>query len=154
LAFREADFWDITSTSTVIRDVSVRVVVLFVDEIRLNVCYLFYKLNEMADSLTNSELLVMSAALHLGNYAYGVPIVEELERNRHPMSVATVYVVLARLEERGLVVSAMGEATPERGGRAKRYFRVTGKGVRQVRALQNTLVELWRDVPQLEGGMT
>ena len=108
----------------------------------------------MSDPLTNSELLVMSAVLHLANNAYGVPIVQELERNRHPMSVATVYVVLGRLEERGLVLSTMGEATPERGGRAKRYFRVTAKGVREVRALQRTLIELWRGVPQLQGGTT
>jgi DNA-binding PadR family transcriptional regulator len=108
----------------------------------------------MADSLTNAELLVMSAVLRLNNNAYGVPIVEELERNRHPMSVATMYVVLGRLEERGLVASTMGEATPERGGRAKRYFRVTAKGVREVRALQQTLLRLWRGVPQLQGETT
>jgi PadR family transcriptional regulator PadR len=115
---------------------------------------LFYRLKEMADSLTNSELLVLLAVLRLSNNAYGVPIMQELERNRHRMSVATVYVVLGRLEARGLVASAMGEATPERGGRAKRYFRVTAKGVRQVRALQQTLVQLWRGVPQLQGGTT
>ena len=72
-------------------------------------------------------------------------------RHRHRMSVATMYVVLSRLESRGLVASAMGEATPERGGRAKRYFRVTAKGLRQVRTLQQTLVQLWRGVPQLQG---
>jgi PadR family transcriptional regulator len=106
------------------------------------------------DSLTNSELLVMSAVLRLGNDTYGVPIVQELERNRHPLSVATVYVVLGRLEARGLVAAAMGEATPERGGRAKRYFRVTAKGVREVRALQRTLIRLWSGVPQLQGDTT
>src|SRR4029453_6868097 len=116
--------------------------------------YLFYTLKEMSDSLTNSELLVLLALLRLGNSAYGVPIVQELERNRSRMSVATVYVALGRLEARGFVASTVGEATPERGGRAKRYFRVTGKGVRQVRALQQTLVQLWRGVPQLQGGTT
>ena len=113
---------------------------------------LFYTLKEMDDSLTNSELIVMLAVLRLSNNAYGVPIVRELERNRHRMSVATVYVVLGRLQTRGLVASALGEATPERGGRAKRYFRVTAKGVRQVRALQQALIQLWRGVPQLQGG--
>jgi DNA-binding PadR family transcriptional regulator len=108
----------------------------------------------MTDSLTNSELLVMSAVLRLDNNAYGVPIVQELERNRYAMSVATVYVVLGRLEQRGLVASTMGDATPERGGRAKRYFRVTAKGVREVRAVQRTLLQLWRGVPRLEGETT
>lgn len=103
-------------------------------------------------SLTNAELLVMSALLCLDNYAYGVPIVDELERHERRMSVATAYVVLNRLEADGLVSSDVGEATPERGGKARRYFRVTAKGVREVRALQRTLMQLWRGVPQLHGG--
>jgi DNA-binding PadR family transcriptional regulator len=48
----------------------------------------------------------------------------------------------------------MGEATAERGGKAKRYFRVTARGLREIRALQQTLVQLWRGVPQLQGGTT
>jgi PadR family transcriptional regulator, regulatory protein PadR len=108
----------------------------------------------MAASLTNAELLVLSALLRLDNRAYGVPIVEELERHHNEMSVATVYVALSRLEASGLVASTVGEATPERGGRAKRYFRVTARGVREVRALQQTLLQLWRGVPQLQGGTT
>jgi PadR family transcriptional regulator, regulatory protein PadR len=108
----------------------------------------------MSGSLTNAELLVMSALLRLDNHAYGVPIVEELERHQHRMSVVTVYVVLKRLEESGLVTSSVGEATPERGGKAKRYFRVTAKGVREVRALQRTLMQLWRRVPRLQGATT
>jgi DNA-binding PadR family transcriptional regulator len=108
----------------------------------------------MSGSVTNAELLVMSAVLRLDNHAYGVPVVEELERHQHRMSVVTVYVVLNRLEQSGLVASTVGEATPERGGKAKRYFRVTAKGVREVRALQRTLVQLWRGVPQLQGATT
>jgi DNA-binding PadR family transcriptional regulator len=115
---------------------------------------LFYSLKEMVDSLTNSELLVLLAVLRLGNNTYGVPIVEELERNRSRMGVATVYVILGRLEGRGLVASAVGEATPERGGRAKRYFRVTAKGVRRVRSIQRTLSHLWQGLPQLQGETT
>jgi DNA-binding PadR family transcriptional regulator len=105
-------------------------------------------------ALTNAELLVMSALLRLGNHAYGVPVVEELERHQQRMSVATVYVALNRLEAAGLVASAVGEATSERGGRARRYFRVTAKGVREIRAMQQTLVQLWRGVLQLQGGAT
>jgi PadR family transcriptional regulator, regulatory protein PadR len=108
----------------------------------------------MADSLSNSELLVLLTILRLDNRAYGVPIVQELERNRSRMSVATAYVILGRLEARGLVASSVGDATPERGGRAKRYFRVTGKGVRKVRALRQTLVQLWQGLPELERGTT
>ena len=108
----------------------------------------------MADLLTSAELLVLSALLRLDNHAYGVPIVEELERHQDRMSVATVYVALGRLERRGLVASTLGEATSERGGKAKKYFRVTANGVREVRALQRTLIELWQGAPQLRGGTT
>jgi DNA-binding PadR family transcriptional regulator len=111
--------------------------------------YFFYILKEMKRSLNSSELLVLLVVLRLGDDAYGVPIVEELKRNRFKTGVATVYVMLGRLEAKGLVASSVGEATPQRGGRAKRYFRVTGKGLREVRELQTTLVELWQGVPQL-----
>jgi DNA-binding PadR family transcriptional regulator len=116
--------------------------------------YLFYTLKEMADAVTNSELLVLLAVLRLGNNTYGVPIVQELERNHARIGVATVYVILSRLEEKGLVASAVGEATPERGGRAKRYFRVTAKGLRRVRSIQRTLSQLWQGLPQLQGATT
>ena len=122
-------------------------------QVLLRLDYL-YKLKEMAGSLTNAELLVMSALLRLDNHAYGVPIVEELERYQQRISVATVYVALNRLEAGGLVASALGEATRERGGRARRYFRVTAKGLREVRAVRRTLIQLWHGVPQLHGGTT
>ena len=56
------------------------------------------------------------------------------------------------LEARGLVSSSLGDPTPERGGRAKRYFRVTAKGLREVRATQRSLVRLWQGLPELKGG--
>ena len=62
------------------------------------------------------------------------------------------YAALDRLEAKGLVASSMGESTPERGGRAKRYFKVTAKGLREVRETQCTLVKLWRGFPELQGG--
>ena len=50
------------------------------------------------------------------------------------------------------MASEVGEPTPERGGRAKRYFRITEKGLRQVRDTQGTLIKLWQDIPALQGG--
>ena len=67
------------------------------------------------------------------------------------VSIASVYITRARLEEKGLVVSRLGEPTAERGGRAKRYFRITTKGLREARQTQRTLTTLWRGVPQLHG---
>ena len=81
----------------------------------------------------NFELMVMLALIRLGDEAYGVPISQEIEeRSGRDVAIGSVYAALERLERKGLVASKLGEATPERGGRAKRYFRVTGKGLREV----------------------
>jgi PadR family transcriptional regulator PadR len=102
--------------------------------------------------LGNFELIVMLALIRLGEKAYGVPISREIaERGGREVALASVYVTLDRLEEKGLVTSELGEPSAERGGRAKRYFRITAKGLREVRASQRALKNLWRDLPQLEG---
>ena len=107
----------------------------------------------MTGSIGNFELMVMLALIRLGDEAYGVPISQEIEdRSGREVAVGSVYNALERLEEKGLVKSRIGEATSERGGRAKRYFKVTGKGVREVREMQQTLVKLWKGLPELEGG--
>jgi PadR family transcriptional regulator PadR len=105
------------------------------------------------DYLGNFELMVLLAVLRVGDDAYGVPVSRELEaQSRQEVAVASVYAALQRLEEKGLVTSYVGEPTPERGGRAKRYFKVTAQGLREIRTTQRTLTRLWRGVPQLEGG--
>src|ERR1700680_1665739 len=103
--------------------------------------------------LGNFELMVMLALIRLGENAYGVPISQEIEeRSGREVALGSVYATLERLEEKGLVSSDLGEPTAERGGRAKTYFRVTAKGLREVRQAQRTLTRLWKRVPQLEGG--
>ena len=62
--------------------------------------------------------------------------------------------IVSRLERKGLVASELGEPTAERGGRAKRYFGVTAKGIREVRDTQRTLMNLWQRLPQLKGRTT
>ena len=69
------------------------------------------------------------------------------------VAFGTVYSTLERLQEKGFVCSNLGDATRERGGRAKRYFRVTPAGLRTVRETKQSLVILWRGVRELEGGM-
>jgi len=101
------------------------------------------------------ELTVMLAMLRLGEDAYGVPIAREIEaHSRREIGIASVYAALERMERKGLVSSWRGEPTPERGGRAKRFFRVTALGLRRLRKTQKTLVRLWQGLPQLEGGGT
>jgi DNA-binding PadR family transcriptional regulator len=108
-------------------------------------------LEEMRGALTNSELMVLLAVCRLGNAAYGVPILTEVEKHGGKMAMATVYAALERLAAKGLVVSRLGEATPERGGKAKRYFQVTPGGLREIRGLRKTLTGLWSNVPRLKG---
>jgi PadR family transcriptional regulator PadR len=97
------------------------------------------------------ELMLLLAVIHLGDEAYGVPISRQLERHRgRNVSVGSVYAALERLEGKGLVVSTLGEPTSERGGKAKRYFRVTREGLRQVRETKQVLTRLWQEIPSLK----
>ncbi len=92
------------------------------------------------------EHLVLLAILRLGDEAYGIPILDEVaSRSGREPSRATVYVALRRLEQKGLVTSRLGESTPERGGRAKRYFRLRPAGLRALRESRAMFLSLWRD---------
>jgi PadR family transcriptional regulator, regulatory protein PadR len=97
------------------------------------------------------ELMILLAVVNLGDEAYGVPISRELEAQRgRDVSVGSVYAALDRLESKGLVASSLGDPTPERGGKAKRYFRVTNEGLRQVHETRRVLSKLWQALPELK----
>ncbi len=101
------------------------------------------------------ELMILLAVIHLGDEAYGVPISRELERHRgRGVSVGSVYAALERMEAKGLVTSTLGDPTPERGGKAKRYFTVTRAGLRQVHETRRVLSKLWRTLPEMKGENT
>ena len=107
----------------------------------------------MRDYLTDFELMILLAVLRLGDQAYGVPIAQELESTGGRSAVlSAVYAALDRLEGNGLVSSALGDPTPARGGRAKRFFRMTPAGLKAVKLTRRALTHLWTGVPQLEGG--
>ena len=96
------------------------------------------------ESLGEFEHLVMLAILRLGDAAYGVPIVAEIEeRAERPAARAAVYIALRRLEAKGLIRSRLADPTPERGGRAKRYYTVTAAGVRQLHEARQALTRMW-----------
>ncbi len=104
------------------------------------------------ESLGHFELLVLLALLRQGDEAYGVPIANAIAQSTGKQVIlASVYNTLERLEEKGLVRSAVGQPTPERGGRAKRYFSITTAGMREVRAAKKALTVLWRGIPVHEG---
>jgi DNA-binding PadR family transcriptional regulator len=105
------------------------------------------------DYIGNLELIIMLALIRLDDEAYGVSIAREIRRTVvYEIALGTIYAVLERLEQRRIVSSAVGESTPERGGRAKRYFRVTAKGMRKVNQTRRALAKLWQGLPQVEGG--
>jgi PadR family transcriptional regulator PadR len=105
-----------------------------------------------SEFLGGFELLVLLALIHVGDEAYGVPISEAIEESSgKEVALGSVYVTLERLATKGLVTSRLGEPTAERGGRAKTYFKVTAKGLREVRNTQRTLVNLWSGLRQLKG---
>lgn len=105
------------------------------------------------DYLTDFELMILLSILRVGDEAYGVPIAREMETTGgRTVVLSAVYTALDRLEGNGLVSSSMGEPTPERGGRAKRFFRVTPSGLKAVRQTRKALTQLWTGLTQLEGG--
>jgi PadR family transcriptional regulator len=98
--------------------------------------------------------MTLLAVLRLDDHAYGVPIARELKmQTRHEVPLGSIYATLDRLEAKGLVHSHIGESTPERGGRAKKYFAVTPKGLREAQRSRRALIALWKGVPQLEGDL-
>jgi PadR family transcriptional regulator, regulatory protein PadR len=101
--------------------------------------------------LTDFELMILLAILRLGDEAYGVQIAREIEATGgRRVLLGAAYTALDRLERNRLVTSTLGASSAVRGGRAKRYFRVTAHGVRAVRNTQRALVALWSGVPQLK----
>lgn len=75
------------------------------------------------------EQLILLAILNVNNRAYGTEIATTiLEKGQREVTLGALYTSLTRLQTKGLVASEMGEATAERGGRAKKYFTVTAQG--------------------------
>jgi PadR family transcriptional regulator PadR len=98
--------------------------------------------------LNDSDLMALLAVLRLGDEAYGVPLCNEIASiSGKKAALATVYRALESLEERGFVTSRMGEPSAERGGRAKRFVRVTQQGLHAIDATRTVLNGLWQDVP-------
>ena len=89
------------------------------------------------------EQIVLLAILRLADGAYGVSIRQEIrERTGRSTVPGALYTTLDRLEQKGLVASRLGEPTPERGGRAKRYYDVTAAGLAAVERAQRSYQSL------------
>jgi DNA-binding PadR family transcriptional regulator len=98
------------------------------------------------------EQMVLLGVLHLEDGAYAVTIRRELEhRSGKRVSRGALYTVLERLESKGYLTSHMGSPTPERGGRPKRFYRVTPTGLKALKSSKDTMVKLWRGLESVLG---
>jgi DNA-binding PadR family transcriptional regulator len=101
------------------------------------------------ESLGEFEQLVLLAIVRLRETAYAVPVAAEIERHTgRSVSQAAVYVVLRRLEQKGLVSSYLADPTPERGGRAKRFYKLEPATLAQLRESRDALLSMWEGVEQ------
>jgi len=86
------------------------------------------------------EQLALFALIRLGADAYGMRIRQQInERTGRDVPIGQVYTVLGRLERKGFVSSRMGEPTPERGGRAKKFYKLEAKGERALNEARRTI---------------
>ncbi len=106
----------------------------------------------MSDNLGDFEQLVMLAVLRLDDEAYGTSIRDELKvRAERDVSPGAIFTTLERLESRGLVTSRYGEPTAERGGRSKRFYRLTTDGRRSLARALRTVRRMVQGLePKLE----
>ena len=94
------------------------------------------------------EELVMLTTAVLYDKAYGVAIKNEIEqRMNRSVSVGALRAALERLEKKGFLESSLGEATAVRGGKRKRFFRVTPYGKKVLESVMEARQQLWRDIP-------
>src|SRR3984893_5534583 len=95
------------------------------------------------DSLGSLEHIVLLAVMRLGSNAYGVTVRREIESaTGRDISIGAVYATLVRLESKGLIKSFTGEPTAERGGRAKRYFRMNAEGEGALRNTHDIILKM------------
>jgi PadR family transcriptional regulator PadR len=101
--------------------------------------------------ISRIDELILIAIWKLGKNAYGMAVREEIMRATGVnWLLGAIYGPLARLHRQGLVVSARGEPTPERGGRAKVYYELTPAGRTALRKIQEVSAEIWRGAGKIE----
>ncbi|MBK8501116.1 MAG: helix-turn-helix transcriptional regulator [Saprospiraceae bacterium] len=95
------------------------------------------------------EVVMLTVAILYGE-AYGIAILDEIERRlERNVSIGALQTVLRRLEKKGFLISEFGEATPERGGKRKRYFTVTKYGQKILQDTKDLRQDLWNTIPRI-----
>lgn len=101
------------------------------------------------------EQMVLLATLRLEDAAYAVSIRREIEvRSGKRVARGALYTVLERLEEKGFLASRLGSPTPERGGRPKRFYKVTPLGVKALKGSREAIVRLWQGLESVLGKLS
>jgi PadR family transcriptional regulator, regulatory protein PadR len=105
------------------------------------------------DSLGQFEQLVLTAVLSLREDAYGVTIHAKVGELAHPraVSLGAVYITLDRMEDKGFVSSWLTDPTPERGGRAKRCYRLEALGEQALQESAVTAKRIWDVISEVWG---
>ena len=103
-------------------------------------------------TLGEFEQVVLLAVLRLGDEAYAVSIGDEILRcTGRDVSRGSIYITLDRLETKGYLRSRLADPTPERGGRAKRYYSLRPRAIEALRDSRRALVALWRGLEGVLG---
>ena len=94
------------------------------------------------------EIVVLATLVRLGKDAYGMTIRREIEeRSGRPVTIGSIYATLRRLEAKGYVSTVLGEPTPERGGRAKRYFCLEAAGAEALIRSRELFLSMLEELP-------
>lgn len=105
------------------------------------------------DGIGEFQELILLAILVLEDDAYGVSIQQEIkEKAGRTVSRGALHSALTRLEEKGLLQSRMGGATAERGGRSKRFYKLTNKGIKVVTLAKNSRINFYHAIQNLDLG--
>ena len=100
-------------------------------------------------TLGEFEQLVLLALVHLGDEAYGASVRRAIEtRAGRELAISAVYTTLERLEQKGLVRSSIGEPTPQRGGRRRKYFTLLPLGARALKIAYNSFTGMTAGLEQ------
>ncbi|MFW6198884.1 MAG: PadR family transcriptional regulator [Acidobacteriota bacterium] len=99
------------------------------------------------EHLGELERIVLITVARLGDGCYSKTLRQQIERRAgRSVTLGTLYVTLSRLEEKGCVESWLGDPSPERGGRAKRHYRLTGAGRETLQRAREVWARLWEDL--------
>ncbi len=104
----------------------------------------------MGELIGMFEQVVLLAVFGLEDAAYGRSVLREVElalTRERSVTAGAVYTTLDRLEGKGLLTSRLEDGTPERGGRARRFYRLTAAGASALNGTRSTIDKMWQGKP-------